>query len=265
MANEGNRWHDDPLEVDRYLDGECTDDERAARAADLDRDAALRQRVDARRAFLDALSAHGEARRASLRARMPAGLPDRVTSALRRPRVPWMRYAAAAVLVLGVGVALSTFATDDVEAIPPAVLDAARIAEDGFDAREWEELGCVEGETNPYTFPPVRLGELSVGGCRMPGSDDGKTAARLEIDLGETTSVGYVAVPEKGTRQSADVGKTVLGDVVVYDILYGRTRYYLAVRADVVKERGDCAACHNKSREGQKNPHRIELRAWRRR
>ena len=84
-------------------------------------------------------------------------------------------------------------------------------------------------------------------------------------DLDEVESVGYVAVPEKGTRPSADVGKTDLGEVIVYDILYGRTRYYLAVRADVVTQRGDCAACHNKSREGQKNPHRIELRTWRRR
>lgn len=56
-------WHADPLEVDRYLDGEGPPAEREARARELAADPALAARLEARAAFLRALGRAREAAR----------------------------------------------------------------------------------------------------------------------------------------------------------------------------------------------------------
>ncbi|MDJ0975865.1 MAG: hypothetical protein QNJ98_15500 [Planctomycetota bacterium] len=254
-------WHEDPLEVDRLLDGELEPELQRAREAEIAADPGLAQRVGARRAFLTHLARSGAAVRAGHGTAMPIGLEARVQAALgqgaRRPARRLIAYAAAAVLMLGLG--LFILPRDDAgEAVaaPPAVL----VARDALEGASPQSGGCAENDpTSPFAFPPVRAGELDVVGCDESPTRPGLRPAILR---GREETVGFVAVPEPGTRSSPKVGKTILGDVVVYDILYGDTRAYLAARADFVAERGDCVACHNRSRDGQKNPHYIELRRW---
>lgn len=76
--------------------------------------------------------------------------------------------------------------------------------------------------------------------------------------------VGLVAVPKDRRHRGPQIGKYVLDDAVVYEVLYGDTAYYLSAKKAEVDRRGDCAACHNESRKGQPNPHRIELRRFER-
>lgn len=254
-------WHDDPLELDRFVDGELAPDVRAAREAEIAADPALSERVAARRAFLDHLATRGAAWRAARAAATPIGLEARVRAALSRreraarPRI--FAYAAAALVVLGVGLAFfRPDRTQEAEAAPVAVL-AARAA---LETAQPRGEACADSDpTSPFAFPPVRDGELDVVGCDDTPSRSGLRPAVLR---GREETIGFVAVPEPGTRASPTVGKTVLGDVIVYDVQYGDTRAYLAARTRFVEERGDCAACHNRSREGQRNPHYIELRRW---
>ena len=72
--------------------------------------------------------------------------------------------------------------------------------------------------------------------------------------------VGIVAVPDPDGPRGADIGKTDLGDVLVYDVAYGRTRYYLGVPKREAIRKGDCRMCHHADRLDGRNPHRIVLR-----
>ena len=270
-------WHADPLEIDRTLEGELPEQVAATRRAEIEADPALRARLDRRAGFLDALAGEGAAYRAGVRAEMPTGLEARVRESLTstvgsgEPTAPsaaaaasrWSlwRLTAAAVLLLGLG----TFVLDgpgpqNANAIPRPVLDAADLLQhDGIS--EGDVAGCAVDSGSPYDFPPVRDGELEVATCVEGKAGSPGTRARLYRPE-DLPVVGFIAVPEEGTRRSTRIGKTDLGGVIVYDVLYGDSRAYLAVRRDFVVERGDCAACHDRSRDGQKNPHYIELRRW---
>ncbi len=83
-------------------------------------------------------------------------------------------------------------------------------------------------------------------------------------------AIGYAAVAAEGVERGPDIGMTELGDMVVYDLIYGRRRHYLAVSTKWLRAvdarhpgRASCRACHNRSREGQPNPHNIVQRSWR--
>ncbi len=276
-------WHTDPLEIDRTIEGELPAELAASRQAEIAADPELRERVGRRARFLEALSREGRAYRAGLPSAMPLGLGARVRASLEaasdvadpsaqgglhqtRPtpaasRWSLWRLTAAAVLLLGLGTRLlDGQGTGTANAIPRAVLDAADLLQrDGVS--EEEMAGCAAEVSSPYNFPPVRDGELEVASC--VGAKKGQPGTRARLYRPEDLPVvGFVAVPEEGTRRSPVIGKTDLGAVIVYDVLYGDSRAYLAVRRDFVVARGDCAACHDRSRDGQKNPHYIELRRW---
>ncbi len=254
-------WHLDPIEIDRFLDGELSAGEAAARAEDLARNPELSRRVALRKAFLERLGRSGAAWQVAVRTDVPDGLVDRVHGALSRrrtlrlPRV--FAYAAAAVVLLALG---SFFLPEEKQEQADAAPAGVLLARHALEASMPQEGGCAEGgPASPFAFPPVQEGELDVVGCDEAAHAPGLRPAVLR---GQEQIIGFVAVPEPGTRKSPKVGKTLLGDVVVYDVQYGDSRAYLAVPQRFVEKRGDCAACHNRSRDGQKNPHYIELRRW---
>ena len=103
----------------------------------------------------------------------------------------------------------------------------------------------------------------------MVGTDGKGTVAKL-YRLEEAPSIGYAAIPEPGAGSGPTIGRTDLGDVVVFDLVYGAKRHYLAVgkgfldhHRKLTPGRESCRACHNQSRKGQKNPHNIVERSWR--
>ena len=115
-------------------------------------------------------------------------------------------------------------------------------------------------------FPPVKDGSLQVWRCREDGQG---TVAKLYRPE-DLPSIGYAAVAEEGVERGPDIGRTDLRDLVVFDLAYGRRRHYLAVSKSWLREadartpgRASCRACHNRSREGQPNPHNIVQRSWR--
>lgn len=275
-------WTSDPASFDRTVEGDLPADVVAARAKQIAADDALAARVAVRKRYLDALAQAGAQWRAGLPEATPAELEAQVRARLHgvrtaRPRGGWLRYAAAASVLIGIGLLALFTAPTHVTAVPQGVLDAAALLDTGapFDPATG---GCESTPGNPHDFPTVRSGELRVANCGQddpaPSAEQRAVRARLlggvsperaeGFDVQPLTVVGYVAVPEPGTKPSARIGKTDLGDTIVYDVLYDQTRAYLAVKKSLVVKRGECAACHNGSREGQANPHYIELRRWKR-
>ncbi len=260
-------WYDDPAEFDRTLEGELPAALRAEREADLAADPALAARAAARRRFLAGLADAGTSYRADLSASMPKGLGPRVDAALAAPSdapTPMLRWAvaAAAALLLGLG---AIFFVDDPKqtavAMPPAVIHAAHAAT----APDPGPQGCKDDEGgSPLRFPPVRDG-LRIWACAE--KDGGTVAKRYRPE--ELPSVGYAAMPAPGVTPGPNVGRTDLGDTVVYDITYGRKSHYIAVRKawlerqrSLTPGRQSCRACHHLSRVGQENPHKIIKRSW---
>lgn len=259
-------WHHVPAEIDRMIEGELPAAERAAREADVAADPALAARVAARQRFLGGLAAAGGAYRAGLATAVPDLLEGRVRDALAAPHAPAPRtlrwaLATAAVLLIGLGVGLlQDDGEDDAMAMPPAVLEAAEAAREG----EPGPRGCKEDERGPLRFPPVRDG-LRIWAC---AERHGGVVAKLHRPE-ELPSIGYAAMPADGVAEGPTVGRTDLGDTVVFDIRYGKEAHYLAVRkAWLVRQRQltpgreSCRACHHRSRVGQPNPHRIIERSW---
>jgi hypothetical protein len=124
---------------------------------------------------------------------------------------------------------------------------------------------CADDESNPRYFPPVRDGALKILHCVH---DDNRTVAKLYRPE-DLPSVGYVAVAQDGAGAGPDIGMTDLGDMVVFDLAYGRKRHYLAVSSEWLEAqrlltpgRASCVACHNRSRRGLANPHNIVQRSW---
>jgi anti-sigma factor RsiW len=249
--------------VDRLLDGEVPAAERQAREADLARDGALRARVGRRRAFLAALAAAGARARA---ARRPSALLEaRVRSALRRPpaRTLWLRGTAAAALLAAVGTAFLLGRSDPAEALPEEV--RAAVALIAHPAGAPAGAACAEGRsTSPTQFPAVRERALTVGACVEPEAEEGGGTQALLLRVEDLTPLGYVAVPDEGARPGPEIGATEFADAVVFDLAYGRTRYYLAVPKSFLETKTACAACHGPDRAGAPNPHRIVKRRWER-
>lgn len=258
-------WHDLPAEIDRYIDGELPTAELATRSADVEADPALATRIAARRAFLARLTRAG----ATERANVPGDLEARVRAALARSAAPRLRrtlsFAAAALVLLAVGVVAFLSGGESVEALPPEVLEARSVMESDIAGTG----GCPDNARHsPAAFPPVMNGELTILGCAeradAPEQVDARLAGgRADGQLREIV-VGLVAVPKDRRHRGPQIGKYVLDDAVVYEVLYGDTAYYLSAKKSEVARRGDCAACHNESRKGQANPHRIELRRFER-
>jgi hypothetical protein len=261
-------WSLDPVELDRTLDGELQAEDAARRQAEVDADEALRARVEPRRRFLASLRDAGAAYRAHAADATPAHLEGRVRLALRADRARiasrgrWMR-AAAAMLVVGLGTLLLWPRGPGAEAMPLEVLTAAEAAR----SDQGEPAGCLDQSAlSPRNFPPVKEGALQVVRCVR---EDERMVAQLRRPE-DLPSVGYVAVAERGAGEGPDIGMTDLGDMVVFDIAYASRHHYLAVSKQFLERlrerapgRESCAACHNRSRDGQKNPHNIVKRSWR--
>ena len=257
-------WFQDPLALDRYLDGE------AGPAEDRDSPRGGTPLVEARRAYLGALREAGARYRADLRNRMPGDLEMRVRARLA-DRPPSARYrwlvAAAAVALLSLGAALWSRGGDEVEAMPPQILTAAELARMSEEAQALAPGGCNDASlSGPMHFPPIEEGGLQIVRCSHDGTEMKAHLSRPE----DLPLVGYVAVPDSGVQTGPTIGMTDLGDLVVFDLAYGKQHHYLAVgRAFLDRERErapgreSCRACHNRSREGQDNPHRIVARSWR--
>src|SRR5439155_20421357 len=107
-APRSGDWTESPAERARFLDGEGSPAERAERSADLLRDPAARARVEAERAFLDAVRRAASSRPAPSQLLEPrvrralledraAGFPSAAPpTGLRAPRVPRRPAAVAA-------------------------------------------------------------------------------------------------------------------------------------------------------------------------
>lgn len=266
-------WTLSPLECARYLDGECSPDEAAARARDLLRDPQARARVERHHALVRAIERGREVRdvpsdllaprvRAALAADRAAGFPSRGAgeSPPRTRRLVAIASAAAAI-VAGVfvftrgGDAPSTSASDR------GVYLAVEAYRDGLvgGAPPPSAAGgtCDEGLVSPRRFPPVERGELAVSSCRATKGDE---SVSLVARAGRPTERrGLVVVPWDGRTSATDVGYTRVGDVVVFDVTYGRARYYLATKWDAVVGTTSCAACHGPERADHptRNPHKI--------
>ena len=258
-------WYEDPIELDRYLDGEGPD-----RTGDLDANPDAARVVAARKAYLRTLQHAGDAYRQDLPQRMPGDLGMRVRAQLagapRQSRYRWL-VATAAVALLALGAALWNRGTDEVEAMPPQILTAAELARMSEAARAAMPEGCADAShVAPTHFPPMAEGGLQIVRCE---TEDGQMKAHLSRPE-DLPLVGYVAVPDQGRETGPVIGMTDLGDLVVFDLAYGKQHHYLAVgRKFLDRERAlapgreSCKACHNRSREGQPNPHRIVVRSWR--
>jgi hypothetical protein len=173
-----------------------------------------------------------------------------------------LRGAAAAALLAAVGTAFLLGRSDRAEALPEEV--RAAVALIAHPARGVEGLACAEGRsTSPAQFPAVRERALTVGACVDPEAAEGGTQALL-LRVEDLTPLGYVAVPDAGARPGPEIGATEFADAVVFDLAYGRTRYYLAVPKAFLEAHDACAACHGPDRARAPNPHRIVKRAWKR-
>lgn len=274
-------WHADPLEVDRYLDGEGPPAEREARARELAADPALAARLEARAAFLRAL---GRAREA---ARPAPGLQERVQALLaaeaaaapptaapqpaggRRLRLlrGGRSWAAAAAVLLVAGGAWLGWRGTPAEAVPTPAELAVRLL-DWQPGRTEGVAGCADASPSPHTFVLVQDGELEIRACEEPDGAQGMSRALLRRPE-ELPAVGFVAVPAPGARPSSEIGITEMGrsGVVVFDVLDHGKRVYLAVDGAALRARHagardawTCAACHGPARQAMDNPHRIVLR-----
>jgi hypothetical protein len=268
-------WHD-PAEVDRLLDGECEAAERAARDADVARDAAAAARVEARRTFRAALAG---ARGAEARERgAHAPLEARVRSALagdrrrRARRIPAWSWAVAAAAVLVVGLGLSRFGPSlrPADAAPPGALLAADVLRTSLESAPPGDGGATCGvhePTSPFRLSLVARNEMKVRACLDESSESAGSAPERAVlyRVADLQTVGYVAMPDPDTKKGGaqpgpEIGVTRLEGYVVFDVRQGGAVYYLAVERDVVDRRGSCAACHSRSRESEKNPHRFRER-----
>lgn len=277
-----SHWTHSPLERARFLDGEGTPAERAERARDLLADPAARARVEAHRGLLRTIGRGREALplpsallaervRAALAADRAAGFPSTGAgdSLPRYGRIAAFASAAAAVLV-GFFVFTRGGASPTTLASDRGVLLAAEAYRDGLGAPTgMDTVGgtCEEGDASPRRFPLVASGELSLAGCRsMP---DGTSSAGESVSLLERAGDpkgrrGLAVTPWDGKTSATDVGYTRVGDVVVFDVSYGRAKYYLATRWESVAGTTTCAACHGPERASnpKRNPHRIFERPY---
>lgn len=278
-------WHHEPAEVDRWLDGEGPPEERRARAADVEGDAALRARVAARRSFLTALACAGAEglggdalRLRALEARVRSSIVDKMAGGevaeaavpSRRGRVRGRAWIAAAAAVTGLAVWLGQ--GDQ----PAAAFDPVQRAADllSWRPRNLEGVGtCAGGEREEvHSFALVREGAFEVTGC-VPDAPGASVAVLRRPE--QLPVVGYVAVPADGTTPAGEVGITEVegGRILVFDVLDGGRRVYLAVDPQTLGPRAggvgadgrvdsawSCAACHGPVRQAQRNPHHIVLR-----
>jgi hypothetical protein len=272
----GAAWTGDPLEVDRYLDGEGSPAERTARAGDVARDPALAQRLAARARFLALLTSarqtldpHGALDEARLLAALRAeGEAARPAARVRRWR-PLLGAAAALLVAFG---AWSGWRDRGAEAVGhPAELAA--------DLLDWVPrgaegaAGCVDGSgASPQSFILVQDGELEIRACQDEGQGGLSQALLRRPEV--LPAVGFVAVPAPGAGPSSEIGITEAGreGVVVFDLLDHGKRVYLAVDGASLRlrhlqgasrgqgEAWTCAACHGPARQAMPNPHRIVLR-----
>jgi hypothetical protein len=268
-------WHRDPLELDRFVDGEGSAEERASREGDVRRDPALAAAVASRRSFLAAIrraraeeAATDAAARGALEARVRDALAARPRlRVVRRPAVLVGGLAVAAALLAGIGIGFLGGGDRRAEADALVLLAAnqVRLERAGRGAPETPLRSCSqEGPTSPYAFPLVKRREMDVKGCSSPDAPGDATVAVLHRPE-ELPAIGYVAVPEPGAGRGPEIGMTELQDVVVFDLAYGDTRYYLAVDTRIAKashpgDRWTCGACHGVSRDEDANPHHIVLR-----
>jgi len=259
-------WTHDPLERARWLDGEGTPQERAEREAHLGRDVLARGRVDADAAFLstvrrarEALPAPSELFEARLRRDLAIDRGD-VVAGGRRPRsLRAVLTVAATVLAAGGLWIAAGFLPAVIASDQDAVLAAQtfRAAELGQGLSGIEGAGCEEGTTSPHRFPPVSAGELSLEGCTTPIGGRSVSVLRPSSEGGAPR--GLVAVPWDGKSVASDIGWTRVGEIVVFDVICGRAKYYVASRWDAVAGTPSCAVCHGPARADTptRNPHRI--------
>jgi hypothetical protein len=265
-------WHEDPYERARFLDGEGSADERAARSRDLDEMPAARARVEAGRRFL-AVVRSGRAAlpqpsdllkarvRRALAADRAAGFPSTGAGEHRaqRRRVLGFAAAAAAVLVAVGWVAMSDRGTPTAEA--QNIRRAALLYEEAVAGyvptgpRDGAGGSCEEGPSSPLRFPIVTSGENSVAACAHEA--DAKVVALLRPKNDARSEKGLVVVPWSGKSSSTDVGFTRVKDVVVFDVAIGRAKYYLSVPWKSVEGTTMCLACHGPARADhpETNPH----------
>jgi hypothetical protein len=266
-------WTLSPGERGRFLDGEGSAAERTERIADLARDPAAAERVEAERVFLEAVRRAGSARPAPSQLLEPrvrralledraAGFPSAAPpTGLHAPRVRRRLAAiAAGVLVAVTGTAL--WATS--ERVPSAI-SAVRLAARTYEraAREGAAMrgdvpgSCDEGAASPHRFPPVRSGELSIASCSNDGADSDPRSVSVLRGTDTKDPRGLVVVPTDGKSTSTDVGWTRVDDVVVFDVTIGGAKYYLATRWSSVEGTETCAACHGPTRASNpsRNPH----------
>jgi hypothetical protein len=259
-------WWLDPAEVDRLLDGACGAAEAASRETDVRSDATARARVETRRNFRDALA---RAAAAEVRDRADHGLLEsRVRTALaraRRRRIPLWTWAVAAAAVLVVGLGLSHVGPRPADAAPQGALLAADVLRASLASAPEGDGGATCGvheATSPFRLSLVARNEMKVRACLDESSETAGRAPERAVlyRVADLQTVGYVAVPDPGAKEGPEIGVTRLEGYVVFDVRQGGAVYYLAVERDVVDRRGSCAACHGRSREGEKNPHRFQER-----
>ena len=266
-----SNWTHDPLERARFLDGECPADEAAARARDLLTDPEARARLERHRALLAAIAKGRDARpspsdllaprvRGALATDRAKGFPSTGAgdSLPRVGRSIAIASAAAAVLA-----AVFVFArggeTPVTAASDRGVYLAAQAFRDGLGANATSRPGgtCEEGVASPHRFPLVENGELSLSKCTSARGDE--SVSLVERTGDPKGRRGLVVVPWDGKSSATDVGFTFVGDVVVFDVRYGRAKYYLAARADSVVGTTSCAVCHGpeRAKNETRNPHKI--------
>lgn len=261
--------HLDPLAIDRWLDGEAPPQEVASIEAAVAADAALAARVAARRDFLQQVSRSGKVARARIADSLPAHVDARVRLALaarRRRRIAWPAVAAAATVLIAFGAVLWSSGSEPVEAkvVPMGVLRAIDFAAPS-DGPESPGACATSGDFSPLESSVIRMGKYLVSNCdRAP-----EVASARLVRPEELPVVGWAATRETKDVRGPDIGMTVLTNYVIFDVARGRKREYLAVARKHYDElsrktpdRASCIVCHNRSREGQDNPHEIRARAW---
>lgn len=264
-------WTRNPLERARYLDGECPAAEAAVRAKDLLADPSARARIDRHRALLRTIETGRETRptpsdllsprvRAALAADRAAGYPSTGAGDSLPRYGRWAAFASAAAAVLvGVFVFTRGGETKTITASDRGVYLAAQAFREGLGADTVAHPGgtCEEGIASPHRFPLVENGEMSLSGCTSAMSDESVSLVERKGD--PKGRRGLVIVPWDGKSAATDVGYTFVGDVVVFDMSYGRAKYYLAARADSVAGTTSCAVCHGpeRAKNETRNPHKI--------
>ena len=269
-------WTRHPLERARYLDGEGSPEERAARAADLLREPAARARLDADARFHRLVATGRQALpvpsdlllprvRAALAADRAAGFPSTgAGDRLRTRRRVGAVAAAAAAVVAAIAVwsasdRVPTSGAADREVLLAA--DAYRSAVVGVLPPASGGGTCDEGPASPARFPLVASGEVAVEACKPDGDRTSVAVLRRTDDA--RTEKGLVVVPWDGRSAATDVGYTRVDEVVVFDVAIGRAKYFLATRWQDVAGTPMCAACHGPARASNpaRNPHRFVERA----